>query len=153
MDRKESGFNYISVVALVLFSLVCLCMCGIQGIYSFSLFPDEFGYWAGAAKALGYDFSEITSIGSFYSFGYSLILMPVMKIFSDSVFAYRAAVVVNLLLQVSSFFIFTKIADRLFENTDRLTGAILSGIAVFILIRFRTAQRCGGRAYITVLTD
>ncbi|WP_026513805.1 hypothetical protein [Butyrivibrio sp. LB2008] len=130
MDRKESGFNYISVVALVLFSLVCLCMCGIQGIYSFSLFPDEFGYWAGAAKALGYDFSEITSIGSFYSFGYSLILMPVMKIFSDSVLAYRAAVVVNLLLQVSSFFIFTKIADRLFENTDRLTGAILSGIAV-----------------------
>lgn len=130
MNIKESSFSYIAVVAVTLVSLVCLCMYGIQGIYSFSLFPDEFGYWAGAAKVLGYDFSEITSIGSFYSFGYSLILMPVMKIFSDSVLAYRAAVVVNLLLQVSSFFIFTKIADRLFENTDRLTGAILSGIAV-----------------------
>lgn len=130
MNIKESSFSYIAVVAVTLVSLVCLCMYGIQGIYSFSLFPDEFGYWAGAAKVLGYDFSEITSIGSFYSFGYSLILMPVMKIFSDSVLAYRAAVVVNLLLQVSSFFIFTKIADRLFENTDRLTRAILSGIAV-----------------------
>ena len=78
-------------------------MYGIQGIFGFSLFPDEFGYWASAAGFLGYDFSEVCSISSFYSFGYSLILIPILKLFSDSIIAYRAAVVVNLLLHITSF--------------------------------------------------
>ena len=105
MGKEENRQDIRFVVVFIVFSLVCLCMYGLHRIYGFSLFPDEFGYWASAAKVLGYDFSEVASIGSYYSFGYSLILLPILHLLSDSVLAYRCAVVVNLLLQILSFFI------------------------------------------------
>lgn len=130
MGKEESAQNYIIIKAVIVLSLVCLCMYGIQGIYGFSLFPDEFGYWASAANALGFDFSEITSIGSYYSFGYSLILIPIMHFFQDSIIAYRAAVVINLLLQIASFFLIIKITEEVFKESDKTFRLILSGIAV-----------------------
>ena len=130
MGKEENRHDSIFVAVVIVLALVCLCMYGIQGIFGFSLFPDEFGYWASAAGFLGYDFSEVCSISSFYSFGYSLILIPILKLFSDSIIAYRAAVVVNLLLQITSFFILCRIAKKLFEDTDELLRIILAGMAV-----------------------
>lgn len=130
MGREERGQNYILVQVVSVLSLICLCMYGIQGIYGFSLFPDEFGYWASAASFLGYDFSQITSIGSFYSFGYSLILTPIIKIFSDSIIAYRAAVVINLCLQVVSFFLIRRILDKVLPDADKTLKMLLAGAAV-----------------------
>ena len=130
MGKQESKQleNRISVV-VVLF-LVCLCMYGIQWIYGITIFPDEFGYWACAANALGFDWSEVTSISSYYSFGYSLILIPIIKMFSDSVLAYRAAIIVNLILQVTSFFLIKKIIRMLFDQVDDALVAILAGVCV-----------------------
>lgn len=130
MGKEENRHDSILMVAVIVLALVCLCMYGIQGIFGFSLFPDEFGYWASAAGFLGYDFSEVCSISSYYSFGYSLILIPILKLFSDSIIAYRAAVIVNLLLQVTSFFILCRIAKKLFSDTDELLQIILAGMAV-----------------------
>ena len=130
MGKEENRHDSILMVAVIVLALVCLCMYGIQGIFGFSLFPDEFGYWASAAGFLGYDFSEVCSISSYYSFGYSLILIPILKLFSDSIIAYRAAVIVNLLLQVTSFYILCRIAKKLFSDTDELLRIILAGMAV-----------------------
>ncbi len=78
-----------AVVYLILLILLCFCLCqyGLQRIFGFSLFPDEFGYWAPAAKMLGWDWSETTSLGSYYSFGYSLILAPILYFVKDSIMA------------------------------------------------------------------
>ena len=130
MGRKENVQNLILLKAFIVLSLICLCMYGLQGIYGFSLFPDEFGYWSSAARRLGYDFSEVSSIGSYYSYGYSLILAPVMKLFSDSILAYRAAVIVNLILQILSFFIILKIIDKVIVDINPYLRVILAGIAV-----------------------
>ena len=130
MGEKESRQMCNLISAVVVFSLVCLCMYGIMGVYSFSLFPDEFGYWACAAKLLGYDFSEVASIGSYYSFGYSLILTPIFLIFQDSIICYRAAVVVNLFLQILSYFIMSEILDRFAEELRKPVRLILAGVYV-----------------------
>ena len=130
MGKEEKGQSVSIIVAFVVFSLVCLCMYNFQGIYSFTLYPDEFGYWASAARILGIDFRETSSIGSFYSFGYSLVLAPIMLLFKDSIIAYRAAVIVNLLLQVASFFVIKKIFDRFLEEKDQFLKYMLSGLAV-----------------------
>lgn len=126
MKEQRSGL----IVAFVVLSLVCLCMYNFQGIYSFTLYPDEFGYWANAAKILGYDFSEVASIGSYYSYGYSLILTPIMFLFKDSIIAYRAAVIVNLLFQIASFFVIRMILDKFLNKSERSLKYLLSGIAV-----------------------
>lgn len=81
---------------------------GISKSYGFYFPADEFCYWSYAAGLAGYDWSDIASLGSYYSYGYSLILLPVFLIFKDGVIAYRAAMVVNIALLAVCFFILQK---------------------------------------------
>lgn len=91
--------RYFVIFALLLF---CMFEYGIRRIYGFSIYPDEFGYWASAAQWAGFDWSETVSKASYYSFGYSLILMPILLLCKNGVSAYRAALLVNVLLQCLS---------------------------------------------------
>lgn len=86
----------------------CIVCHGISKSYGFYFPADEFGYWSYAAGLAGYDWSDIASLGSYYSYGYSLILLPVFLIFKDGVIAYRAAMVVNIALLAVCFFILQK---------------------------------------------
>lgn len=125
-------FRYFLLFALLIF---CMFQLNIGKIYGFSLYPDEFGYWASAAQALGYDWSAVTSLGSYYSFGYGMILAAILRIFRDCVSAYRAAVTVNMLLQCMSAGLLWEVMKRLHhvENSkERKMQAVLAvGLAVF----------------------
>lgn len=94
----------------ILFALLIFCIAchGISKSYGFYFPADEFGYWSYAARLAGYDWSDIASLGSYYSYGYSLILFPVFLIFKDGVIAYRAALFVNFALLAVCFFILQK---------------------------------------------
>ena len=89
----------------ILFVLLMSCIVchGISKSYGFYFPADEFCYWSYAAGLAGYDWSDIASLGSYYSYGYSLILLPVFLIFKDGVIAYRAAMVVNIALLAVCF--------------------------------------------------
>lgn len=95
------------------------------------MYPDEFGYWASAAKAVGYDWSEVAAMGSYYSFGYSLLLIPILKIFTGGVDAYRAAITVNMALMCAGFLLLWFSAGRLFPEISHIKRILISGIAVF----------------------
>lgn len=96
---RDSFSRCLFFIILLIF---CIFELNIHKIYGFCAYPDEFGYWASAAAWIGYDWSQTASIGYYYSFGYSLLLMPVLKFFKDSVAAYRAAVTLNMLLQCAA---------------------------------------------------
>lgn len=117
-------------LALIVLIIVCFFQYGIRKVCGFSAYPDEFGYWASAAKTVGYDWTEVASLGSYYSFGYSLLLMPVLKIFSDGVVAYRAAIAVNMMLMCVSVLIMYNISFKLFPEIDKVKRVFISGIAV-----------------------
>lgn len=70
---------------------------GIGSTYGFSIFPDEFVYWSYAARLAGYDWSDVTALAPYYSYGYSLILIPIFVFCKDAVTAYRMAVSINFL--------------------------------------------------------
>ncbi len=93
--------------------------------------PDEFGYWTSAAKKVGFDWSDVASLGSYYSFGYSFILTPILRLFRNGVMAYRAAVVVNMLLMCAGMFLIFGIIKRLFPEIDRKKQVFVGSIAVF----------------------
>lgn len=94
----------------ILFVLLMFCVAchGISKSYGFYFPADEFGYWSHAARLAGYDWSDIESLSSYYSYGYSLILLPVFLVFKDGVIAYRAALFVNFVLLAVCFFILQK---------------------------------------------
>lgn len=120
--------RYLLLMILIIFGI---CQYGIGKICGFTMVPDEFGYWASAARNVGYDWSEVASLGSYYSFGYSFLLTPILKAFHDGVAAYRAAVTVNMLLMCAGMFLVFGIIRRLFPETDRTKQIFIGGIAVF----------------------
>lgn len=100
----------------ILFTLLLFCIAchGISKSYGFYFPADEFGYWSYAARLAGYDWSDIASLSSYYSYGYSLILLPVFLIFKDAVIAYRAALFVNFALLAICFFILQKMGKTFY---------------------------------------
>lgn len=118
-------------IAFLLAILCCLFAYGIPKIFGFSIYPDEFGYWASAARLLGYDWSDITSLGSYYSFGYGLLLLPILAWVEDPVMAYRAAVGCNLIMAGVSLLLIWEMAKKLFPDLGAEVKVFFSGIAIF----------------------
>lgn len=114
----------------ILLIIVSIFGYGIQKLCSFSLFPDEFGYWASAAKMAGYDWQDVVSLGSYYSFGYGILLFPVLKLTTDGIMAYRAAVFLNMLLMCFSIPLMHGILRSLFQEKDEVQQIFFCGIAV-----------------------
>ncbi|MDE5700173.1 MAG: hypothetical protein K2I96_22680, partial [Lachnospiraceae bacterium] len=99
----------------ILFVLLIFCIAchGISKSYGFYFPADEFGYWFHAARLAGYDWSDIASLGSYYSYGYSLVLLPVFLLFQDGIIAYRAALFVNFAMLAVCFFVLQKMVKNL----------------------------------------
>lgn len=107
--------KYAMLFVVLLFAFCCY---NVMGSYGFVLFPDEFGYWACAARLAGYDWSDIASLGSYYSYGYSVLLFPIFLLCTDGVWAYRLAIILNVFMLVAIFFVLRNILGRLFSSVD-----------------------------------
>jgi len=128
MHINKKVILYLFLFFLLLFSVF---QYGITKIVGFSLFPDEFGYWASAANALGWDWSETASLGSYYSYGYSVLLIPLLILFKNSVAAYRAAIVVNMLLMILAYFLLLKIKHSIQMGQSKQKDMLLCMTAIF----------------------
>lgn len=127
MQRIKQLNKYLVFLFLIIF---CIFQYGIRKICGFTLYPDEFGYWASAAGAVGYDWSEVASMGSYYSFGYSLILTPVLKLFTDGIAAYRAAIAINMTFMCVGAFLLWNLLSNIYPQIDETKRALICGIAV-----------------------
>ena len=128
---KNQIINKVNLhLLLIVLVIICIYEYGIQKICGFTMYPDEFGYWASAASVVGYNWSETASLGFYYSFGYSLILVPILVIIRDGVMAYRAAVFINMLLMCISVFLFGKIIEKVFPATKNSVKILIGGAAV-----------------------
>ena len=100
---------------IVLISLACFMpkACGI-------FFPqDEFGYWGNAARLTGYDWSELLAKQSSYAYGYSLLLLPLMRVFSKPILMYKAALCLNVILTVVASGMISGLILRLDKDFER----------------------------------
>lgn len=102
--------------------LTCLLILSIfvfkiGSIFCFYILPDEFTYWSYAARFAGKDWSEITALGPYFSFGYSFLLFPIFALFKDAVMAYRVAICLNFFLLIFSYWLLTKLGGRLIPDS------------------------------------
>jgi hypothetical protein len=112
LKKSFTKYRYAFIFGIIL--LVYFEYC-IGRIYGFTYFPDEFGYWTYAASMSGYDWSDIASLGSYYSYGYSLVLFPIFKLFTDAVMAYRVAVGLNYVLIGVSYILIAWLGRKLLK--------------------------------------
>ncbi len=103
----------------------------IPQLYQLYVLHDEFGYWANAAHFAGYDWSGIAGMSPYYSYGYSFLLVPFLLLFHNSVWMYRAAVLLNVILYVGSFLVAFSCARHLFRDKD---PRVLATVCFFITL-------------------
>lgn len=111
MNKKTLQFNIIA--AVIIFGIGSYQLRNISGM---TMYPDEFGYWANAAHWLGFDWSEVVSLQSYYSFGYSLLLWPFLACMKNPALLYQAAVLLNIIIIFFHAVVLYQVAEELNED-------------------------------------
>lgn len=76
---------------------------------------DEIGYWGIAAQLAGYDWKDIMSNLSYYSFGYSILLVPILwlhRLGISMAVCYQIAIIFNVIMLDATFFMALYVAER-----------------------------------------
>lgn len=92
---NNKNLQYYAAAAVMIFGIGIYQLMHISGM---TMYPDEFGYWSNAAEWLGFDWSEVVSLQSYYSFGYSILLWPFLACTRNPMLMYKAAVVLNIII-------------------------------------------------------
>ena len=84
------------------------------------LYEDEFGYWSNSSFFLGQDWSSMTSRICYYSYGYSLLLVPIRLLTKCFDWnwrqMYEAVIVMQSLMLVAAFLIAVKLCKRYLKD-------------------------------------
>lgn len=116
--------------------------------------PDEYGYWAQAAKMVGYDWSMVSARQRYYSFGYGLILAPILRLFGSAQCRYRIAVFLQFAGMALSGFLLCDIFTE--KKSEKIGGegiktAIISGAVMFYATYLVYAQTTMAEICLTLL--
>lgn len=127
---KSATFKKEYIVLLCLMLVIFLIhIRNIGSIGIFSVLDDEFGYWGIAAYLAGLNWSNTLSQIPYYSYGYSLLLVPLFWIFDNPIHMYKAAIILNGIMLSTSFLLCYDIARKLMNSANKY---ILIGISFFI---------------------
>lgn len=115
LKSKKSSIVRNSLMGLILCAILCI---DIKSEMTIHIATDEFGYWTGAANFLKWDWSNCASLNSYYSFGYSIFLLPILAVVKNPVLSYKTAILLNIIFIELSFFKLFKIFRKIFNETN-----------------------------------
>lgn len=131
---KENIKQYLYEHRMALLQCILAVLIFLLAVYRLSdigqpiLFNDEIGYWSNSAFLMGDDWTSVTGRINYYSYGYSLLLIPLRML--DKMFywgwgtLYRSAVVLNGLFLVMSYVIALKLAKRYLTGMHELVRTV-----------------------------
>jgi len=128
---KEIMFSDKERIILLCLTLLLLIINirHVGSIEIFTVLDDEFGYWGNAAYLAGLDWSGVVSEIPYYSYGYSILLVPLFFIFENPMHMYKAAIFLNGIMLSASFLLCYDIAGKLAKGIDK---RIFMGVAFLI---------------------
>lgn len=97
--------------------------------YNPFVFNDEAGYWTHAYTMAGYDWRGMSSTLAWYSYGYSFMLVPLIKLIHDPVTLYRAALVLNAVFVTLTYLMFVYILRFLFPKLKKAEAGFAAAAA------------------------
>lgn len=90
---------------------------------------DEFGYWANAASLAGYDWKGLISETPYYSYGYSLFLLPIICFFSP-IYWYKVGIILNIVMLCFSYLICYKVSRKIYVDCEIKVLQLISLIVI-----------------------
>ncbi len=125
------SFGPQEIVTLLFAAAIFLINFRVVGkCYNPFVFNDEMGYWTHASVMAGYDWTGVSNGLAWYSYGYSFMLAPIMKLFSDPVDMYRAALILNIVMEVLVYFMYIYIIRFLAPELKKIPASLISATAV-----------------------
>lgn len=127
-NNKTSRYEILTVFVgvLILFAAAFPVIIQSRGIV---LFPDEVGYWADAMTLAGEDWSGISLLFPWYSYGYSILLVPIIKLFKEPTAIYRAGLVLNLAMLEASYLMMTYLIRIYIGQFSWLPASLIALVA------------------------
>lgn len=129
MKKSDIKLNK-NILALISISVILFIIYirHIKKLGILFVLDDEFGYWANAAYFNGIDWSGTASKIFYYSYGYSILLIPFFWIFKNAIYMYKAAIVLNAIMLVISFLLCYGTAKKLFNKINNYILIVISFI-------------------------
>ncbi|MCD7717306.1 MAG: hypothetical protein LUI39_12855 [Lachnospiraceae bacterium] len=117
---------------LLVFWLLAAAICvmrlwHIRELRAPILYNDEIGYWSHAANLAGLSWTETET--AWYSYGYSLLLIPLFWLTHNMEILYRLAIGENVLLGVIGFWAGFRILLELDEDFNKMAAMFISFVA------------------------
>lgn len=129
--NRSHSFDPQYIVTLVLAAVIFIVnFRTVNKCYNPFLFNDEMGYWMHAAEFAGLDWTGVSETVIWYSYGYSFLLTPLIKFISDTVILYRAALLLNVIMDVTCYFMFIYIIRRLFPKLEILPASAVAATGI-----------------------
>ncbi len=125
-ERKQEYLLYAAAFVVIGF----VCCINIRELDYINIINDEFGYWMYAASAAGYDWKELISSTPYYSWGYSLWLIPIVFLLPTPKLWYKAAIFLNVFFLFIAFICCYKVGKRFFPKAGNLLVGVVSVIVI-----------------------
>lgn len=117
------------ILAFFIFLILIFSLKYINQLSFPTFLNDEIGYLANAALLSGKDWSGITRISAYYSYGYSIVLVPLFLLIKNTSHLYKAIILLNVFFYVISYYLSFITVKDLFKKIDSRIIAFVCGIA------------------------
>ena len=132
-DRKGIGLMILFIGILIL-----IYGYNVSSLNGPVILNDELGYWThGSTLAGGTWYSALSEDFPWYSYGYSFIIAPIISLCSNLSSAYQIAIVINIILAISNFFLSYRIATKMFKQESRVALSISFICACYPSVMFQ----------------
>lgn len=118
-QRRERILFFFLIIVILL-----LRLWHISELNAPWIFEDEIMYWSHAANMAGLNWTEVGTL--WYSYGYSLLLVPLFWITHNTAVLYRMAIVLNALMGAASFVLGYAIIREADKKIGRITAMLVS---------------------------
>ncbi len=142
--KKKTGdilFIFIGIIGIAFITLI-----NIGKLNNIRVVDDEFGYWLDATAFTEKNWAEVGSLNSYYSYGYSLFLVPIVKYISDPVLAYKLGIGINVIFMVLSYLISIAIGKKVYPDekikTIVLASFVMELYPTLIILSQHTVGEC-----------
>lgn len=129
-ETKKKKYAEKILLLLFVFFIINVTFYRLSEQFAPIILMDEFGYWSNGAYFAGLDWSQVNQNNSYYSYGYSLVLAILIRLFRDSSFLYQASIIVNGIMLIVAFLLLTRIGKTLYEEESNIWVVVCSGLAM-----------------------
>ena len=131
---------------LLLFFFICviayLTLSNVRDLDQILVINDEFGYWGNAAQLAGKKWDTLMGATPYYSYGYSLFLVPLYWFVKVPSVMYAASIVFNFILLLISFICgiyITKNINKKVTDTSAIFLSFINMLYINNLVQSQTA--------------